>query len=486
MRAPFDNTYARLPEAFFRPIQLEGGSTPRLIRWNHALAERLGIGADPWDPKIIAAKFSGSEPIEGATPIAMAYAGHQFGGFSPQLGDGRAALLGEIPASDGRRYDIHLKGSGRTPFSRRGDGKSALGPTLREYIVSEAMTALGVPSTRALAVVSTGDTVYRETPVAGGIFTRVARSHIRIGTFEYFAAREETEHLRTLTHYTVQRLYPERQEEPNLALALLNAALERQSELIAQWMRVGFIHGVMNTDNMNLSGETIDFGPCAFLDEYNPAKTFSSIDHQGRYAYHAQGQIGLWNLTRFAEALLPLIAPTTDGAIERAKDALERYPQLHSEALRRALLAKIGVDHVDSDSISLIEGLLERLEAEAVDFTLFFRRLTQSLETHDDTETLGLFRDQAPVQAWLQRWRDHLESASINDAIQRMQAANPIRIPRNHRIEEVIEAAEGDNFTPFHRMVDALEAPYQEAPEFADYETPPRPEERVQATFCGT
>ena len=486
MRIAFDNSYAQLPDEFFRRIPLEAPKAPHLIRWNQALADHLEIDTEAQAPDAIAAALSGGSAIDGAQPIAMAYAGHQFGGFVPQLGDGRAVLLGEVLGRDEKRYDIHLKGSGRTPFSRRGDGKSALGPALREYIVSESMAALGIPTTRALAVVGTGETVYRDEPKPGAIFARIARSHIRIGTFEYFAAREQPESLRTLLDYTLRRLYPERADSENPALALLDAVIERQATLIAQWMRVGFIHGVMNTDNMNLSGETIDFGPCAFLDEYNPAKVFSSIDQHGRYAYHAQGQIGLWNLTRFAEALLPLIDTDQDRAVERAKETLERYPKRHSEALRCELVSKIGLDTVDEDAIELIERLLRLMEAEGVDFTLFFHQLTHGLETGEPSLASGLFRDPQAIELWIQKWRARVDSEDRDTVTDRMRRANPVRIPRNHRIEAAIESAENGDFALFHRMVEAMDSPYEPRPQFSEYEIPPKVEERVAATFCGT
>jgi serine/tyrosine/threonine adenylyltransferase len=488
MRFPFDNSYARLPEAFFARVNPTPVSAPKLIAFNEDLAGELGLDVEAFDGEAGAAIFSGNRVPEGADPIAMAYSGHQFGGFSPQLGDGRTILLGEVVNRDGARRDIQLKGSGPTPFSRRGDGRSALGPVLREYLVSEAMAALGIPTTRALAAVWSGDRVFREEAEPGGIFTRVAASHLRIGTVQYFAARQDFGNLKTLVDYAMDRHYPESNEAENRALALLNGVMQRQAELIARWMQVGFIHGVMNTDNMSLSGETIDFGPCAFLDHYDPAKRFSFIDQNGRYAFGNQPVIAHWNLTRLAEALLPLLADTDEEAIEIAQNALAIFPDLFRDAYLKRFSEKIGIPNGDERDGDIIEGLLLQMQEARADFTLTFRYLNTLAGGGSEESFLAQFSNAVSASGWLDSWKAHLTSReqSLEAAAVLMRQTNPVFIPRNHRIEEVIEAGKQGNFEPFHQLHRILQRPFAEQPESAEYESSPKPEEVVCATFCGT
>ncbi len=483
----FDNSYARLPDAFFKRVAPTPVANPRMIQVNHNLAAELGFDAAKLDSLEGLAILAGNQQADGSDPLAMAYSGHQFGGFSPQLGDGRAILLGEVVGKDGVRRDIQLKGSGPTPFSRRGDGRSALGPVLREYIVSEAMAALGVPTTRALAAVASGDPVAREGLTPGGIFTRVAQSHIRIGTFQWFAARQDDDNLKILADYVIERHYPDVKKADNPYLGLLNSVIQRQAELIAHWMQLGFIHGVMNTDNMTVSGETIDYGPCAFMDVYHPEKKFSSIDHQGRYSYGNQAPIGLWNLSRFAETLLPLIDDDQDKAIAAAQTALEAFPELHGQALQARFTAKIGLEFRDSDDDwILVQRLLTAMAEGEVDFTLVFRHLSNALESDNDETITSQFRKPSAITLWLRDWRTRLEDVDHTEAIATMRRANPIFIPRNHRIEQVIQAGNQGDYEPFHRLNKVLQHPFDEQPDFAEYESAPAPEEVVCATFCGT
>lgn len=482
----FDNSYARLPNAFFSLVEPTPVSAPVMIRLNHDLATHLGIDTARLDSPEGLAILSGNQRPEGSEPLAMAYSGHQFGGFSPQLGDGRAILLGEVIGQNGTRYDIQLKGSGPTPFSRRGDGRSALGPVLREYIVSEAMAALGVPTTRALAAVASGESVVREGMEPGGIFTRVASSHIRIGTFQWFAAREDLDNLKVLADYTIARHYPDAQQAENPYRALLEGVIERQADLIAHWMQLGFIHGVMNTDNMTISGETIDYGPCAFMDKYHPAKRFSSIDHQGRYAFGNQAPIGLWNLTRFAETLLPLLDNDQKSAVAAAEDALNQFAGLFQSALQKRFTAKIGIENGDADNWSLVEDLLSAMADGEADFTQVFRHLPAALESGNDDDVARLFNGPAAIVAWLGAWRARMQQIDRDQSLSLMRRTNPVFIPRNHRIEEAIQAGNAGDFAPFHELNQVLQHPFTEQAEFAEYEAAPTPDEVVQATFCGT
>lgn len=486
---PFDNTYARLPERFFAKVAPAKVRAPRLVRINRALAEDLGIDPDAL-ASAAAGHLSGNVVPEGAEPIALAYAGHQFGHFVPQLGDGRAILLGEVVGRDGQRRDVQLKGAGRTPFSRGGDGRAALGPVLREYVVSEAMAALGVPTTRALAAVTTGEPVFREQALPGAVLTRVAASHLRVGTFQFFAARRDREALAALASYALARHYPDAVGTGNDALALLDRVMDAQARLVARWLGVGFVHGVMNTDNCAISGETIDFGPCAFLDEFHPRKVFSSIDHGGRYAFSNQPRIAHWNMVRLAEALLPLLADAHEDAIELAEQRLERFPALFEAAEARMLRAKLGLSREEDGDRALWDDLLERLAKGAVDWTIFFRALCAAAEGPSrDAEIARMFTAPADFDAWARAWRDRLarEDGAPEDRAAAMRRVNPAFIPRNHRVEEMIEAAvERDDLAPFEALLRVLERPYDDQPEHAWLAEAPAPEQRVTRTFCGT
>ena len=491
LRAPpiaFDNSYARLPPQFFADQMPTPVVAPKLIKFNEALASELGLDMDVLKQNA-AAIFSGNELLPGSQPIAMAYAGHQFGNFVPQLGDGRAILLGEVKNRNGRRRDIQLKGSGPTPFSRRGDGRAALGPVLREYIVSEAMHALGIPTTRALAAVISGEPVYREEVLPGAVFTRVAASHIRVGTFQFFAARGDTESVRTLADHVIARHYPEIRDRKNPYLALLEAVADRQASLIARWLHVGFIHGVMNTDNMTVSGETIDFGPCAFMDAYDPATVFSSIDRNGRYAYANQPAIGQWNLARLGETLIPLIDPSVDTAIEMANVVIKAYGERFQSYWLAGMRAKIGLASEEEGDLDLIQSLLATLQQQGADFTLTFRRLAALAADEDVTDFAAAFNDPQAVAPWLERWRERLardlQTQSARAAA--MRKVNPAFIPRNHRIEQAIQAAVEDaDFSLFEALLKVLATPYEDQLAFAPYAEPPLPAERVLQTFCGT
>jgi uncharacterized protein YdiU (UPF0061 family) len=450
---PFSNSYARLPERFHAKLAPTPVAAPRLIKWNDALAAELGISM--LDVEVLA----GNRLAEGSEPLAMAYAGHQFGNFVPQLGDGRAILLGEVVDTKGVLRDIQLKGSGPTPFSRRGDGRAALGPVLREYIVAEAMAALGIPTTRALAAVATGETVWREEPLPGAVLTRVASSHIRVGTFQYFAARGDEEGLRLLSDYVIARHYPEAAGPREM----LDRVIASQARLIARWMCVGFIHGVMNTDNMQVAGETIDYGPCAFMDTYHPEKKFSSIDEMGRYAYANQPRIAHWNLVRLAETLLPLI-----GEAE-AQASVDTFPALYQEALGAGFRAKLGLKDEQPDDMTMVQELLDAMAANEADFTLTFRRLYENALPD-------------AFDAWRAKWQTRLKDADRET----MRRASPAFIPRNHRVEFALAAAQQGDFSLFEELVAVLARPYDDQPEFAKYAEPPGPGEIVQRTFCGT
>lgn len=489
----FDNSYARLPERFFSPAVLRPVKAPRLVKVNAELARVLGV-----DPNALASAegvqiLAGNQVAEGSEPVALAYAGHQFGHFVPQLGDGRAVLLGEVVGQDGVRYDIQLKGSGPTRFSRRGDGRAALGPVLREYILSEAMAALGVPTTRALAAVTTGERVYRETELPGAVFTRVAGSHLRVGTFQYFAAQGDTEGVRVLADYAMARHYPWAKDAAKPYRALLDAVIARHARLVTQWMLIGFIHGVMNTDNTSISGETIDYGPCAFMEAYDPDTVFSSIDMQRRYAYGNQPDITLWNLTRLAECLLPLLvqeAGGDDAGMESAKEALSGFgPQFHLAYLA-GLQKKLGLMTQREGDAGLAQDLLDAMAANHADFTLTFRRLCDAAAGVDgDAAVRELFAEPKTFDAWAVRWRARMaeEQASVEERVAAMRAANPVYIPRNHLVQAVIEAAvERQDFAPFEELLEVVLRPFEERPGLERYTAPARPEERVTQTFCGT
>ncbi len=486
----FDNSYARLPERFYARVAPTKVSDPRVVRVNRPLAELLGVSAEGLASSAGAALLVGNEIPFGAEPLALAYAGHQFGGFVPQLGDGRAILLGEVVGVDGRRRDIQLKGSGRTPFSRGGDGRAALGPVLREYLVSEAMAALGIPTTRALAVATTGEPVHREEALPGAILTRVAASHLRVGTFEFFAARGDREALVALTAHALARHSPDAAGSGNDALALLEQVIDAQAGLVARWLGVGFVHGVMNTDNTAISGETLDYGPCAFLDAYDPGRTFSSIDHRGRYAFANQPRIAHWNMTRLAEALLGLIAEDEAEAVRLATERLDRFPARFEAAHLRVLRAKLGLAHDDPDDRALAHDLLDRLAQNHVDYTLFFRRLCAcAADPSADAAILPLFDDPEAFRTWAETWRRRLAAESRAPAAleSEMKRANPAFISRNHRVEEAIEAAvRRDDFRPFEALADVLANPYDDQPESAHLAEPPGADQRAYRTFCGT
>jgi uncharacterized protein YdiU (UPF0061 family) len=493
VRFAFENTYARLPERFYVRLDPTPVASPRLVRVNRELALTLGLDADALASSEGVEILAGNRVAAGSEPLAQAYAGHQFGHFVPQLGDGRAILLGEVMGRDGVRYDIQLKGSGPTPFSRGGDGRAALGPVLREYIVSEAMRALGVPTTRALAAVTTGEYVWRESPLPGAVLTRVAASHLRVGTFEYFAARRDDDATRMLADFAIARHYPEAAEARRPYRALLDGVIARQAQLIAQWMLIGFIHGVMNTDNTSISGETIDYGPCAFMEAYDPATVFSSIDRHGRYAYGNQPRAALWNLARLGEALLPVLveeAGSEEAALVSAEEALAAFVPQFAAARSAGLKRKLGLVTERAEDAALIEDLLERMAANRADFTLTFRRLCDAAASPEgDGGVRALFADPGAYDAWATGWRRRLdeESVSREERAAAMRRTNPLFIPRNHVVEAALNAAAQDqDFQPFEALLDVVSSPYEDRPDREQYATPARPEECVTQTFCGT
>jgi uncharacterized protein YdiU (UPF0061 family) len=473
----FDNSYAQLPERFYQRIDPTPVAAPKLVRVNAPLARELGL-----DPVALAspegvAILAGSAVAPASTPIAMAYAGHQFGNFVPQLGDGRAILLGEI-----KGRDLHLKGAGQTRFSRRGDGRAALGPVLREYIVSEAMAALGIPTTRTLAAVTTGEQVFRETPLPGAVLARVAASHIRVGTFEYFAARRDVEGLRLLADYAMGRHYPHCREAANPTRAFLDAVIGAQADLIAKWLLVGFIHGVMNTDNMTISGETIDFGPCAFMDFYNPKQVYSSIDTYGRYAYASQPSIAHWNLVCLAQTLVPILAETEEAAIGEAEGALSAFGPRFEAAYLAGLSRKIGLGSEEED-VGLAQEYLRLMAENGADFTLGFRRLADAVDPVKEAPVRELFKSPTALDEWFKAWRSRLQPG----AGESMRAVNPAFIPRNHLVEEALTAATAlSDFAPFERLLEVITRPFEDQPGREAYAQPPRPEQVVRQTFCGT
>lgn len=484
LRLPFDNSYARLPDRFFARLAPTPVSAPRLVKLNRGLAEELGLDADALSSPEGVAMLAGNRIAAGSEPIALAYAGHQFGNFVPQLGDGRAILLGEVSDRRGRRRDIQLKGSGPTPFSRRGDGRAAVGPVLREYIVSEAMAAFGIPTTRALAAVLTGEPVFRETSLPGAVLTRVASSHIRVGTFQFFAAREDVEALRLLADHVIDRHYPEARDAAQPYRALFERVIARQAELVAKWMLVGFIHGVMNTDNCSIAGETIDYGPCAFMDQYDPKTVFSSIDHGGRYAYANQPRIANWNLARFGETLLPLIADDAEAALAIANESLGDYQKHYAEALMAGMRRKLGLFTSEDGDGALAQDLLNAMAEGEADFTLTFRRLDPEL----DIAARALFTNPEAYDAWAVRWRERLAHEPQDAAARRtaMRSVNPAYIPRNHRVEAALAAAIEEDYAPFEELLTVLARPFDERPQYAAYAEPPSAEQRVCQTFCGT
>lgn len=483
---PFDNSYATLPARFFAEQPPSPVTEPGIIRINESLATLLGLDIDVLKSDDGAAVFAGNALPGGAQPISLAYAGHQFGGWVPRLGDGRAVLLGEIVGSDGVRRDIQLKGSGPTPFSRGGDGRAALGPVLREYVVSEAMHAMGIPTTRALAAATTGDRVFREAALPGAVLTRVAASHVRVGTFQFFLGGGDMEGLRTLADYVIERHYPDAAASDQPYLALLNGVIERQSALVAKWFGVGFIHGVMNTDNTSISGETIDYGPCAFMDTYHPDTVYSSIDHQGRYAFSNQPGILQWNLAQLAQCLLPLMAENPEDAVPAAQSAVDRMPGLFENALADVMGAKLGLAEPGTDDLNLAFDLLQAMAEGRADFTNTFRGLSDAVDGAGPRE---LFADPAAFDAWAEAWRKRLaeDGEAPETAKARMDGANPAVIPRNHLVEAAIRAAEDRNdFTPFHALVDEVVRPFDPRDAGSKYTRPPEAHEVVRQTFCGT
>jgi uncharacterized protein YdiU (UPF0061 family) len=520
----FDNTYARLPARFYARVDPTPVAAPRLIQLNHALARELGLDPAALESPHGVEVLAGNRIAPGSEPIAIAYAGHQFGHFVPQLGDGRAILLGEVLAPGGRRFDIQLKGPGPTPFSRGGDGRAALGPVLREYILSEAMFALGVPTTRALAAVATGQPVFRETPLPGAVFTRVASSHLRVGTFQYFAARGDTDGLRILAGYAIARHYPHAAHAQYPVRALLDGVIARHAQLVAQWMLLGFIHGVMNTDNTSISGETIDYGPCAFMEAYHPTTVFSSIDRQGRYGLSNQPHAAHWNLTRLAESLLPILLDTAinkdchpdpelaegegpaslapqnatnpQAALDSAHEALAAFAPQYEAAHAASLRRKLGLLTQREGDPALANDLLDRMAANRADFTLTFHLLCDSAanpaaaKPTPDARIRALFADPTAFDAWAIRWRARLaaeDDAGAAARIEMMRAANPAFIPRNHLVEAAINAAiDRQDFQLFEELLDVVTRPYEDRPALARFAQPARPEEAVTRTFCGT
>ncbi|WP_050986141.1 protein adenylyltransferase SelO [Schlesneria paludicola] len=477
----FDNTYAQLPDVFFAPAKPVTVSSPRVVILNHRLAEELGLELNSISQEAAAALFAGQDLPSGSRPIAQAYAGHQFGNFT-MLGDGRAILLGEHRSRSGQLVDIQLKGAGQTSYSRRGDGRAALGPMLREYIISEAMFALGIPTTRSLAVVTTGEPVYRETKLPGAILTRVAASHIRVGTFEYTAATQNETNLRILADYTIHRHYPELANSPSRYSDFLRAVVDRQAALIAQWLLVGFIHGVMNTDNMAISGESIDYGPCAFMNAYLPETVFSSIDRSGRYAYGNQPAIAQWNLTRFAETLIPLIAPEQEQAIAIATEILNEYPALFEQYRLAGMRTKLGLQNAETGDLELAQSLLRWMQKVGADFTKTFRDLSET------ALPIGDRYEDPDFQEWQSQWQHRLSRENRSNDVARaaMRGVNPAIIPRNHRVEEALAAVQDHNdLSVLQQLLAALASPYESRPDFERYQEAPS-DDGGYRTFCGT
>lgn len=489
----FDNSYVRLPERFYTRQAPEPVRAPGMIRLNEGLARQLGISLEWLSSDEGLQVLAGNQLAPGSEPIATVYAAHQFGGWNPRLGDGRAVLLGEVVDSRGLRFDIQLKGSGRTPYSRGGDGRSPLGPVLREYIVSEAMAALGVATSRSLAAVTTGEKVHRERSLPGAILTRVTSSHIRIGTFQYFASRDDQEAVHILADHVIKRHYPAAAKAERPYVALLQAVIARQANLIADWQQLGFIHGVMNTDNMLVSGDTVDYGPCAFMDSYHPDKVFSSIDERGRYAYSNQPGIAQWNLAWLARALLPLLDEDEEAAAQAGQQAIDAFEKQYQDAYDDLMRRKLGLSRTNGESKALVQELLHTMHEAGTDYTLTFRRLAELAGPTSGPEQsgsiAGFFELPDRFQPWIEKWRAQLASQQTSDIDrqQTMLALNPVFIPRNHLVEEVIRAASDmDDFEPFHRLVERLAHPCRYEAADAHYAMPPRPEQVVARTFCGT
>ena len=485
----FDNSYATELEGFYVLWRGESAPEPKIVHLNRDLAADLLLDVDALASEWGAAIFAGSEAPEGAAPLAQAYAGHQFGGFSPELGDGRALLIGELIDGDGIRRDLQLKGSGRTPFSRGGDGKAALGPVLREYVIGEAMHALGVPTTRALAAVTTGDQIMRDGLFEpGAVLVRVAASHLRVGTFQFFAAREETAKVRQLADYSIRRHFPALIDTDDRYLGLFRAVRDRQAALVAQWLSVGFVHGVMNTDNVTISGETLDYGPCAFIDRYDPGAVFSSIDHRGRYAYGNQPAIAQWNLARLVETLLPLIdAEDSERAVHRATAEVDEFSTIYQGFWLERMSAKLGLGQTQEGDLDLANDLHRAMDGQNVDFTLMFRRLADGLRG-DSGPVRALFDDPTAFDPWLERWLARLarEDGSPQALADAMDRVNPVCIPRNHKVEEALEAAVDMNLEPFEKLLTVLARPFEQREGLEGYEGPAPEGFGPYRTFCGT
>ena len=480
-RLNIENTYTELPQVLFSKTSPTPVTQPEVVLFNDKLAEEIGLNLSDMSKEVRADLFAGNFVPEGTEPFAQAYAGHQFGNFT-MLGDGRAIVLGEHLTPSGQRLDLQLKGSGRTPYSRGGDGRAALGPMLREYIISEAMHALGIPTTRSLAVVTTGEKVYRETELPGAILTRIAGSHIRVGTFEFTSLQEDKQVTQALLDYLIDRHFPEIKEKGNQPFALLEAVIHQQAELITHWMRVGFIHGVMNTDNMALSGETIDYGPCAFMDTFAPDTVFSSIDHKGRYAYANQPYIAQWNLARLAESLLPLMDGKKEEIIASAEDLLNSFEQIYKSKWLSMMGSKLGFAETGQEDQKLITELLDWMHKNSADFTNTFLNLCK-----EEIPNGALYTSES-FQSWHVRWQNRLrkEEQGLETSFALMRSVNPAVIPRNHKVEEALQAGEEGNFKPFHDLLNAVEKPYLDSDHLLPYQTPPEPGEKVLQTFCGT
>ena len=476
-----ERTYSKLPGVFFSKLSPTPVSSPKILLFNQKLADEIGLDLSVLSEEERTQLLSGNLVPKGIEPFAQAYAGHQFGNFT-MLGDGRALMLGEHLTPSGQRLDLQFKGSGRTPYSRGGDGRAALGPMLREYLISEAMHALGIPTTRSLAVVATGESVYRESELPGAILTRTAGSHIRVGTFEFASLHEDKAMTQALLNYLIDRHFPEIREEENKALSVLRAAIDQQIDLITHWMRVGFIHGVMNTDNMALSGETIDYGPCAFMDVFSPDTVFSSIDHRGRYAFANQPYVAQWNLARLAESLLPLIHDERQDAIAGAEESLNAFEPAYKDKWLAMMGTKLGLAEADKQDERLVTDLLDWMHSNGADYTNTFRDLGRQVLPENQLYQSETF------ETWHRRWQERLggEGRSLDSSLSLMRSVNPAIIPRNHKVEEALQAGEEGNLNPFRNLLKALESPYEEADHLAPYQVPPKPSEKVHQTFCGT
>ncbi|MFN0029462.1 MAG: protein adenylyltransferase SelO [Acidimicrobiales bacterium] len=486
----FDNSFVREVHGLYEPWQAEPAPDPQLLVLNDALAQQLRLDPGRLRSADGVQALTGNATVEGSQPVAQAYAGHQFGGFSPRLGDGRALLLGEVHDGDGHRLDVHLKGSGRTPFARGGDGKAAVGPMLREYLISEAMHALDIPTTRSLAVVATGEKIQRDTMLPGAVLTRVAASHLRVGSFQFAAAHADPSLLERLADYAIARHYPDTRHADNLYLSFFERVLQAQAELVAKWMLVGFVHGVMNTDNMTISGETIDYGPCAFMDRFDPATLFSSIDHQGRYAYGNQPQMAQWNLARLAEALLPLIHPNPDTAVELATAVLHTFPERYLDAWSTGMQAKMGLGDKQPGDAELVDELLTLMHEQRVDYTSCLRSLGAAV-SGDETSVLALYgggTGLGGIEAWLARYQQRVLSGGVpaGTVTEAMNRLNPIYIPRNHLVEDALNAATDGDIGPFDQLVEVLMHPFEERPGLEHFATPATPSAVPYRTFCGT